>query len=350
MEGKGMDDALNLTLIVGGLTLGLIFGVIVQRSRLCMMAAVSNHLLVGDRRQIDAYLVAVAVAILGTQAIESGGWVTIAESSYRNARIDWLGASLGGLMFGFGTTLAGGCAARILVGAAEGSGGALLALLTFAMAATATQFGALEPLRVWLLSATAIESPVGSSSLAALLGLPPWVLAAAVAGACLWFVFLPRRDHRSLGLLVAGATVGVLVVAGWWITGHLAQDTFSVMRPASLTFSAPVARASEYLMTGRGSGSGFDVSLAVGLLGGAWLSSLMSRRYRWVPPDPGHVLHALSGGTLMGTGAILAGGCNIGQGLSGMSTLSVGSLLAVVAIVLGMGLGIAWLERTERVG
>jgi uncharacterized membrane protein YedE/YeeE len=92
------------------------------------------------------------------------------------------------------------------------------------------------------------------------------------------------------------------------------------------------------------------VSLAAGVLSGAWLSSLLSRRYRWVPPEPGHVLHALAGGTLMGIGAILAGGCNIGQGLSGMSTLSVGSVLAVIGIVFGMGLGIAWLERTERVG
>jgi uncharacterized membrane protein YedE/YeeE len=255
-----MDDPFNLTLVAGGLTLGLIFGAVVQRSRLCMMAAVSNHLLMGDRRQIDAYLVALAVAILGTQALESGGWVAIAESSYRSARIDWLGTSLGGLLFGFGTTLAGGCAARILVGAAEGNGGALLALLAFALAATATQFGALEPVRVWVLSATAIESPAGSSSLAALLGVPPWILAAAVAGACLWLVFVPTRGHWSLGLLAAGATVGVLVVTGWWITGHLAQDEFSAARPASLTFSGPVARASEYLMAGRGSGSGFVTS------------------------------------------------------------------------------------------
>ena len=345
-----MDDSVSLILVAGGLILGIIFGAVVQRSRLCMLAAVSNRVLMGDRRQIDAYLVAVAVAILGTQAIESGGWVAIAESSYRSARIDWLGASLGGLMFGFGTALAGGCAARILVGAAEGSGGALLALLTFALAATATQFGALEPVRVWVLSATAIESTDGSSSLAVLLGVPPWGLAAAVAGTCLWIVCAPTRGDRNFGLLAAGSVVGALVVAGWWITGYLAQDEFATVRPASLTFSGPVARASEYLMAGRASGNGFEVSLAAGILGGAWLSSLLSRRWRWVPPDPGHVLHVLSGGTLMGVGAILAGGCNIGQGLSGMSTLSLGSLLALVGILLGMRLGIAWLERTERVG
>lgn len=345
-----MDDAFNPTLVAGGLALGLIFGAIVQRSRLCMMAAVSNRLLMGDRRQIDAYLVAVAVAILGTQALDSGGWVAIAESSYRSARIDWVGATLGGLMFGFGTTLAGGCAARILVGAAEGSGGALLALLAFALAATATQFGAIEPVRLWLTSATAVESAPGASSISTLLGMPHWVLAALVAGACLARVALAARADRSPGLLAAGAAVGALVVAGWWITGYLARDEFSALRPASLTFSGPVARASEYLLAGRGSGSGFDVSLAAGVLGGAWVSSLLARRYRWVPPDPGHVLHALAGGTLMGVGAILAGGCNIGQGLSGMSTLSVGSLIAVVGIVLGMGLGIAWLDRTERVG
>jgi uncharacterized membrane protein YedE/YeeE len=345
-----MDDSINLGLVAGGLTLGLLFGAVVQRSRLCMMAAVSNHALMGDRRQIDAYLIAVAVAIVGTQVLDAGGWVAIGESSYRGGRIDWFGAGLGGLLFGFGTTLAGGCAARILVGAAEGSGAALLALLAFAIMATATQFGALEPMRVWVASATAVESPAGSSSLAVLLGLPTWVLAALVVGACLWLVFWPKRTHRSPGLLAAGAIVGVLVVAGWWVTGYLARDEFSALRPASLTFSGPVARASEYLLAGRGSGSGFDVSLAAGVLGGAWLSSLLARGWRWAPPDPGHVLHALGGGSLMGLGAIWAGGCNIGQGLSGVSTLSAGSFIAVAGIVLGMRLGIVWLEHSEPAG
>jgi uncharacterized protein len=345
-----MDDTVNLGLVAGGLSLGCLFGAVVQRSRLCMMAAVSNRVLMGDRRQIDAYLVAVAVAIVGTQVLESGGWVAIADSSYRGMRIDWLGTSLGGILFGFGTTLAGGCAARILVGAAEGSGAALLALLAFALMATATQFGGIEPLRVWLASATAIEPSVGSSSLAALLGIPSWAVAALVVGACLWLVFRSDSKHRSLGLLAAGAAIGTLVVAGWWITGYLARDEFSALRPASLTFSGPVARATEYLLAGRGSGSGFDVSLAAGVLGGAWLSSLMARSWRWVPPHSGHVLHALGGGALMGLGAILAGGCNIGQGLSGISTLSAGSFVAVVGIVLGMRLGIFWLERTEQAG
>jgi len=345
-----MGESLNLILVGGGLTLGLVFGAVVQRSRFCLLAAVSNQVLMGDRRQLNAYLVALAVAILGTQALDSGGWVAIAESSYRGARIDWLGTTLGGLLFGFGTTLAGGCAARTLVGAAEGNGGALLALLAFALAATATQFGALEPLRTWLLAASAVESPVGDSSLAALLGVPAWALAVLVAGTGVALVVASAADHRGGGLLGAGAAVGALVVAGWWLTGYAAQDAFSATRPASLTFSGPVARVSEYLLAGRDSGSGFDLALAAGALGGAWLSSLLSRQRRWVPPDPGHVRHNLAGGALMGVGAILAGGCNIGQGLSGMSTLSFGSLLAVIGILLGMRLGIAWLQRSEGAG
>jgi len=345
-----MGESFSPILVGGGLTIGLLFGAIIQRSRFCLLAAVSNQVLMGDRRQSNAYLVAVAVAMLGTQALESGGWVAIAQSTYRGAQIDWLGTTLGGLMFGFGTTLAGGCAARVLVGAAEGNGGALLALLAFAFAATATQFGALEPLRVWVLSQSAIESVVGDSSAAALLGMPPWPFAATAAGICLALVGASRPGARQAGLLAAGATVGALVVAGWWVTGYLAQEEFSAARPASLTFSGPVARASEYLLAGRGSGNGFDIALAAGVLGGAWLSSLVSRRHRWVPPDPGQVLHALSGGTLMGVGAILAGGCNIGQGLSGLSTLSIGSFLAVSGILLGMRLGIAWLERIDHPG
>jgi hypothetical protein len=341
-----VDISPDRILLIGGALIGLGFGAAVQRSRMCMMAAVSNRVLMGDSRQMHAYLLAVAVAVAGTAGLEAGGWVPIAESAYRGGRIDWLGTSLGGLLFGFGAVLAGGCVGRTLVAAAEGNGGSLLALLVFALAAAATQYGMLEPLRVWLFTSTAVDLPGGTAALAELLGLPGWALAGLFVAACLVVVLGTGRRGRSLPLLSAGAAVGALVVAGWWLTGHLAQDEFDPARPQSLTFSGPVARAMVYLTTGGLAERGFDLALLTGTLAGAVASSLLGNGFRWVAPAPRQVAQAMSGGTLMGIGAILAGGCNFGQGLSGLSTLSLGSVIAVTGIVAGMRLGLAWLERS----
>jgi uncharacterized membrane protein YedE/YeeE len=342
-----MDETVNLWLAGGGLVLGLAFGAIVQRSRFCMMAALSNLVLMRDFRQFHAYLAAVAVAVLGTQWLDSAGLVAICETSYRAARIDWAGLMLGGLTFGVGSTLAGGCAGRTLVSAAEGNLAAWLALLAFGLAAAMTQFGAFEPLRMWLFRATAAEIGKGDGSLASVLALRPWELAAGLSLASPACIALTGRRTRSLGLLAAGALIGALVVGGWWVTGYLAQDDFNHARPASLTFSGPLARATLYLTTANRTGHDFDLALIVGVLLGASGSALLGRTLRWVAPEPAHIRQYLLGGTLMGIGATLAGGCNIGQGLSGVSTLSVGSFIAVAAIFAGMRLGLAWLQRHE---
>jgi uncharacterized membrane protein YedE/YeeE len=310
-----------------------------------MMAAVSNLVLMRDRRQLHAYLAAVAVATLGTHLLEAGGWVAIAESSYRGTRLDWAGALFGGLLFGFGSTLAGGCAGRTLVNAAEGNAGGLLALLAFALAATITQFGVLGPWRVWLSETTAVQLSTGTASIAALTGLPPLALALAVSLGCIAVIALAAKRVGHPGPVLAGVAIGALVVAGWWVTGYLAQDEFAAIRPTSLTFSGPLARGQLWLTTGETSGQGFDMALVAGVLVGAAVTAIARQSWRWVPPNPDQIGQGLLGGVLMGVGAILAGGCNIGQGLSGISTLSLGSVLAVAAIFAGMRLGVGWLER-----
>ena len=340
-----MEHAIDLWLTAGGLVLGLAFGALVQTSRFCLTAGVSNVALMRDFRQFHAYLAAVAVAVLGAYALEAGGWVNIAESSYRSARLDWAGMSLGGLAFGFGSVLAGGCAGRTLVNAAEGKVAGLLAMAAFALAATVTQFGALEPVHRWLIETTALMLPAGSASIAALIGHPPLGVALAVALGCVGFIALVGR--KSWALIAAGTGIGALVVAGWWLTGYLMQDEFEGVRPGSLTFSGPLARTTLWLATGQGS-RGLDLGLVAGVLAGAALTALARRCWRWMPPDPEYVGRYLVGGTLMGVGAIFAGGCNIGNGLSGASTLSLGPLLALAAIFLGMRLGLAWLQRAER--
>jgi uncharacterized membrane protein YedE/YeeE len=342
-------DSLNLWLVGGGLFLGVVFGVVVQRTQFCMVTAVSNVVLMRDFRHAHAYFAALLVAILGTLLLETGGWVAISETGYRVPRYDWLVIIVGGLLFGFGSMLAGGCAGRTTVRAAEGNLGALIVLLVFALTAAATYFGALEPYRVWLMQNTAIQLAAGDSALSIVLGLPLWVGPAVIAVVCIGVIIFLGKVRQSSGLIASGIVVGGLIVAGWYMTGYLSQDDFSADRASSLTIAGPLARAAVLLTTGSVSGDEFGISVLLGIVVGALSSALLTGSFHLIIPEPQHLKHLLAGGALMGIGAICAGGCNIGVGLSGMSTGSIRALTAVVAIVAGMLLGIVWLTSTERV-
>ena len=345
-----MESDVQMWLIGSGLALGLAFGGVVQRSRFCMVAAVSNLVLLRDYRQAHAYLAALAVAIAGTTFLEVGGWVDIAATSYRSGHLSWVAPALGGLIFGFGSLLAGGCAGRTAVRAAEGNLGALITLLVFGVAAATIYVGILEPLRVWLTASTTFILDSGDASLASLLGLPFVLVSGVIVALCVIAIGWLGRSTRSVGLLAAGVSIGGLVVAGWWLTGYLTQDDFTTHGPSSLTFSGPLARSTLLVVTGNGGDQGFAVALVVGTLLGAGVTAVLTRSFRWTLPEVTHLPRLMVGGFLMGCGAILAGGCNIGQGLSGMSTVSVKALVAVSAIIVGMRFGLAWVEWADERG
>lgn len=332
----------------GGALLGILFGVLVQRSRFCMLAVVTNLVMLRDFRQLHAYVAAVAVAIAGAQLIEATGTVELAASSYRNARFDWAGALAGGLIFGFGTVLAGGCVGRTLVRAAEGSLGAWLVLCVCALSAAATISGPLAPLRLWLVENTAVQIPGGGVALTELPGLSRGYIIVLVTVTALAIIAFVGRTTRSAAFIAAGVALGALAVAGWWITGRLGQDEFSlaIARPVSLGFAGPMAQM--VIATGGGGAYfPFGTALLAGVLLGSGASALWTRTFHWVLPQGTQLVRLMVGAGLMGAGAMLAGGCNIGLGLSGLSTCSMSAILAVAAIFLGMRLGLVWLQYAE---
>jgi uncharacterized membrane protein YedE/YeeE len=339
-------SGLSLWELAPGLFIGLCFGAVAQRSRFCMLAAVSNLVLMRDRRHIHAYLAALGVAVVSTQILEWAGWAAIADSGYRTGPLDWLGATMGGLTFGFGTVLAGGCAGRTVTLTAEGNLSAGLALLAFAAGAAVTQYGILEPLRLAVMERTAIPFACGDLSLPHLLRAPGWLVGIGVALACLAAILWSARGVRHVPLLWAGGLLGALVVAAWWATGN-PVDEFSPVHPESLTFSGPLARLAASVF----SGSRPDLNFGFAFLAGTWCGALGSAwatgTFRWTLPQRARIPYYAAGGMLMGVGAAFAGGCNIGQGLSGMSTLSSKSVLATTAIFSGIWLGVKWLERSE---
>lgn len=339
-----MDNG-TVWLIGGGIVVGLLFGWVMQRSRFCMVAATSNMILVRDYRHAQAFLAAWAVAIAGTSLLESTELVLIADSQYRNASVDWLGATAGGLLFGFGAALAGGCATRTLVNSAEGHIGGLLALITMIMFSGITFYGALEPLRIELFRVTAVELAAADSGVATLLKIEPWVVGTMLAIIC----FILMRFLGSIAgnrvLILSGGAIGLLVVLGWFITGYLAQDVFIETAPKSAIITGPLARLHYSLATGAQFPFTFGTTFVIAMFSGAVISALAFGEFRWTRPDPARIPHYLIGGSLMGVGAITAGGCNIGQGVTGVSTLSITSLLAATAIFAGATAGIKWWER-----
>lgn len=338
-------EELNLWLVGGGLAVGAIFGLLVQHHRLCLVAATGNLLLIKDNRQVLAFMAALIVAITGTQLLEFTETVAIADSSYRNSQLDWFGASLGGLIFGVGGVMAGGCATRTLVRSAEGSLHAIIALLFFMLLAASAQFGFLENIRLGLTSSTAVDLN-GDASIAVILGLPQWLPAVVIIALMVGYI-VKNWNPDAKSMVIGGLVIGAMVVCGWYITGVLAQDEFDPTKPSAITVSGPLARFGYILLTGKTPALSFAISFVIGLSVAVLLFSLVTGRFKLEAPKPGAYKFAILGGGLMGIGGIMAYGCNVGQGLTGISTLSFESMLAFAGMFSGTAISIKWMERNS---
>lgn len=340
-----MDWNPDTWLSAGGAIIGLMFGAAAQRSRFCTIAALGNWSLMRDYRQVHGYLAALAVVVFGTAFLEWGGWVELDASSYRTGTLDWLGVAIGGLVFGVGAMLAGGCVTRTVVRSAEGNLGSIVALAALTMAGMATLFGIIEPLRGGLRDATAVQLPAGGAAVAYWLHLPGWVPAVSLGLLCTLLIVRAGDWRQAKTLILSGAFIGACIVAAWWLTGYAAHDEFEPTAPLSVSVVGPLTRGATYLTLGQVSGSLFGLFLIAGIFAGSFLGALVSGDFRWITPDGARIGHYLVGGAMMGVGAVMAGGCNIGQGLTGLGTLSLQSIVAVAAMVTGMRCGLWWLAR-----
>ena len=202
---------MDTLLVISGMTIGLLFGIVVQRSRFCMTAVVSNWILMRDTRQLHVYLIALIVAILGTALLEQSGLVAIGESAYRSASIPWVCIILGGCMFGVGAVFAGGCIGRILVLTGEGNLGALLAMLTIALGATASYTGALESFRLWAHNLEVLSLNPGETSILNLLGISSGLFLLMLFSILLWLILRGRGQTVTFAIIIALGKFGITI-------------------------------------------------------------------------------------------------------------------------------------------
>jgi hypothetical protein len=357
-----LNEAVDPTNLVlwGGFAVAFVFGVVAHKANYCTMGAVSDVVNMGHWGRVRMWLLALAVAIVGSNLLHAGGQIDLAKAVYQRPTLPWLSMLLGGTLFGIGMTLAGGCVNKNLVRLGGGSVRSLVVLAFMAIAAYMTMKGLFGQWRAaWLdpvnidLAAWGLGNQSLASWLAKALGLTagPAVIATSllVGGGLLAFALADRR-FRGNAVQVYGAMVlGLLVVAGWYLTGHLGHgenpDTLEMVYFAtntrtleSLSFVAPTAYSLELLMlwTDKSLRLSFGIAIVAGVVAGSLAYALASGRFAWEGfASFADLRNHLAGAVLMGFGGVTAMGCTVGQGMSGLSTLSIGSLIAVAGIVAG---------------
>ncbi len=343
----------------GGLAIGLVFGFVVFRTNFCTMGSISDLLTFGDYRRFRSWMLAIAVAIVGVGALQYLGVMNSADTMYMTPSFGWAAAIAGGLMFGVGMVLAGGCLSKNLVRAGGGDLRSLIVLIVTGLFAFMTIGGLLGPLRLIIfapltadLTRYGLQTQGTGELVSKLTGIAPataglLVLGIAVA-ALLFYVFKDKGFRASTSHLVAGVVIGLCVVAGWFLMG-LAYDDFATVpvTPISLSFVRPTGDTLEYLMRATALGApGFGIVTLAGTLLGSLLAALSTKSFSLTTfANTSDTLRNLSGAALMGIGGVLALGCTVGQGLTGISTLAMGSILATLAIVAGGVIGIKAMER-----
>lgn len=347
---------LSPSLITGlAFALAFVFALIGQKTHFCTMGAVADIVNMGDWNRMRMWLLAIGVAIIGTGTLDLAGWIDLSQSAYRVGKLPWLSFLIGGFCFGFGMVLASGCGSKMLLRIGGGNLKSLVVFLVLGIFAYMTMRGILGVFRVNFLDPWTLRLPPGAdlAGLLRSLGVNAEIAGTAAvygAGGALVTWSLAKRDFWQLDPLIGGIGSGLVIVGIWYVSGHLGyvaehpetlQEAFIATnsgRMEAFSFVGPTAYTLEWLMLWSDSSRVLTLGIAtvLGLFAGSLAWSLSTRSFRWegfggVEDTANHLI----GAALMGFGGVTALGCSIGQGLSGISTLALGSFLALTAIIGG---------------
>jgi uncharacterized protein len=334
----------SLAYIISGLLIGAAFGFVLQRGRFCINSAF-REVLFQDYTMLRAYLLAVLVTMVGANLFEDMGWLAHGEL-YRQAFVPWANV-IGGYIFGMGIVLAGGCGSGILYRVGEGNLAYVFAVFGFFFGIAITKFGFLKPVYEYLISTPVFIGPDNDvvPTLNNLLGINKWIVIAVIAVPILFFVYQGKpfvKAKKGYSWSMVGMLAGIVAVAAFW-----ASDYFGG-RARGLSFTGPVREFFLAVLFSNSQASGSDQTMS--LLGmtfswsslyvlavpiGAYISGKLLNEVKMKVPPANELIKVLLGGFVMGVGAQLGGGCNIGHSLTGVSTLAVSSWVANVFIILG---------------
>lgn len=334
----------------------LVFGAVAQRTNFCTMGAISDIYNMGSWTRMRMWGMAVGVAMIAFYAMAWLGVIQSTETIYASSRVLWLSALVGGAMFGLGMVLASGCGSKTLVRIGEGNLKSLVVFFVMGFAAFATMRGMTALLRTHTVDQFSFSIEAGNAVpawLSALLGTTPGntglVLALVIGGGLVIWALWDAEFRTSGKDLLAGLGIGGVIAAMWWIIGNMGYvaEHPETLEPVylgtaggslqALSFTSPMARTLEWVVFYDPAKTlTLGVVSVFGVVMGAMAYALFNRSFHWegFRGTQDTALHIV-GALLMGVGGVTAGGCTVGQGLSGLSTLSVTSMIAVAGILLG---------------
>ena len=360
--------------------IAVIMGAVVNKTNFCTMGAVSDMVNMGDYGRFRAWLLAIAVALLGVTVLEYLGMVEVNTTfpPYRNGQLVFGENILGGLLFGIGMTFASGCGNKTLIRIGGGNLKSVLVFIIIALIAwyminpfpgsDQTLFSVLfydwiRPISVDLASQQDIGAVISADNSAVVR-----LVIGGLIGLLLLIVIFRSADFRSSrDNILGGLVVGLVILAAWYTSSNISinadeelysmpdyyaewdmlaesdegkPERGSAVAAQSFTFINPIGQTYGFIQ------SGFDRAMisfglvsALGVILGSLLWSLISRSFRleWFANFKDFLMH-LIGAILMGFGGVIAMGCTIGQGITGVSTLAIGSILTLFSIIFGSAL------------
>ncbi len=371
MTSEAIDVAALTTRVLWfAFALAVLFGAVAQRTHFCTMGAVADVVNIGDWSRARMWALAMGTAMIGFNLMVALGWIDSAKTFYTAPRLLWLSNLVGGLMFGFGMVLASGCGSKTLVRVGGGNLKSLVVFLVLGIAGFATLKGITAVLRVSTVDAVALQLTSAQDLPSIAVAFLGWTksqaalaLGLVIGGALVLWVLL-REEGRSADVLLGGAGIGALAVAMWWVSGHVGyvaehpqtlEEVFvatTAGRMEGFTFVAPTAYTLDWLMFFSDKSKVLTIGIVttLGVIVGSAVVALLNGSFRFegfgsIEDTANHLV----GAVLMGVGGVTAMGCTIGQGLTGVSTLALGSFIALAGIVMG---GVAALRyqtwRLER--
>ena len=358
-----MDTAsIELTILLFGLLLGIVFGFACQRSRFCFLGIISDIYIYRNLSRLSLYLYTLITAVIGVQILAGTGFINPADSVYMTISNKTISSVLGGLLFGIGMTFCSGCTTSTLIKLGEGNIKSLIILTLSGIAAISTMRGFLGSVRIQLFEDNFLARKINiffehkGSFGVDMEWLWPILLLVSLA-------FLLLNGVKNFEIrknVIWGLVMGACIVGAWFLSGNIGflaehPDTLESKymltdsgKPESFSFIGPLAYALEFFLYQSDSSKfiSFGIIVLFGLLLGSFLSARLQKRFKVeFFTTKNDFIYCVLGSTLMGFGGVTASGCTLGHGLSGLSIGSFGSIIVVGSIAIGVVLGIRYMEN-----
>lgn len=362
--------SLSMQVLGASFVLFFLFGWLAHRTHFCTMGAVSDVVNMGDWSRMRQWIMAMGVGMVGFGVLSSLGLVNPNQTIYAGDRWLWASAALGGALFGVGMVLASGCGSKTLIRVGGGNLKSVVVFVVLGVSAYATMRGVTAVLRVNTVDQlhTVVQGGASLPALATTWGgltapKASLLVGCGVGVVLIAFALLGRGFLRAENLL-AGGGIGAILTAMWYVSGHLGfvpehPETLEAVylatnsgRAESMTFVAPIAYTLDWVMLFSDKSKVLTLGIVgvLGVVAGSCASAVLQGSFRWEGfASTEDLANHLVGAVLMGVGGVTAMGCTVGQGLSGISTLSLTSFVAVAFIVLGAWLALRYQTwRLER--